>query len=184
MNNRGFTLVELLVSIAIFSLVMMIAVGSLLTMTEASRKAQALKSVMNNLNFAVESMSRMIRVGTTYHCGVVGSIGVAQDCTSGSSYIALEQSDGDLDSLADQVIFRLLEGRIERSTDGGASFVPITADEVVIEDLKFYVVGSAPGPDTVQPKVVMTVRGYASISERTRTDFDLQTTITQRLPDI
>jgi prepilin-type N-terminal cleavage/methylation domain-containing protein len=182
-TQGGFTLIELLVSVAIFSVVMLIAVGSLLTMTEASRKAQALKSVMNNLNFALESMSRTIRVGTNYHCGIGGAAST-QDCIQGSSYFAFEGSGGDPNDPSDQVVYRLIDSQIERSTDGGDNFLAITASEVVIEDLQFYVVGSAPGPDTIQPKVVMTIQGYADITPRTRTEFNLQTTIAQRLPDI
>ncbi len=182
-SRRGFTLIELLVSVAIFSVVMLIAVGSLLSMVEASRKAQAMKSVINNLNFALESMSRTIRVGTTYHCGTTGTISSAQNCAQGSSYFAFEKSGGDTGSSADQVIYRLLSSRIERSTDGGGEFIPITASEVIVETLTFYVVG-AESSDTTQPKVVMVVRGYAEVTARTRTEFNLQTTIAQRLPDI
>lgn len=183
-QSQGFTLVELLVSVAIFSVVMLVAVGSLLTMVEASRKAQAMKSVINNLNFALESMSRTIRVGTFYHCGVTGSIGTPQDCSQGSSYFAFEKSGGNSSSLSDQIVYRLIDNRIERSIDGGGTFIPITAPEVVVEDLRFYVVGSQATPDTVQPKVVMIVRGSAQITSRSRTEFNLQTTIAQRLPDI
>ncbi len=183
-KSCGFTLIELLVSVAIFSVVKLIAVGSLLTMVEASRKAQAMKSVINNLNFAMESMSRTIRVGTVYHCGVAGSAGTPQDCAQGSSYLAFEASDGDPDTLSDQVIYRLINSRIERSLDGGGTFVPITASEVIVENLMFYVVGSEPSPDTVQPKVVMIVQGHANVTERSRSEFNIQTTIAQRLPDI
>lgn len=182
-RKGGFTLVELLVSVAIFSIVMMVAVGALLTMSEANRKAQALKSVMNNLNFAVESLSRSIRVGTSFHCGVSGSITAPQDCTGGSPYFAFESSTGDPASGVDQVVYRFTSNRIERSVDGGGVFYPVTAPEVVIEDLRFYVVGAG-SADTVQPKVVITIRGYAGISARIRSEFNLQTTVTQRLLDI
>ena len=65
---RGFTLIELLVSVALFSVVMLISVGSLVAMAEAARKAESIKSVLNNLNFAFDSMSRTIRTGYLYHC--------------------------------------------------------------------------------------------------------------------
>lgn len=182
-SSKGFTLVELLVAVAIFSVVMLIATGALLTMVDANRKAQALKSVMNNLSFALESVSRTIRVGSAYHCGTGGAISSPQDCTSGSTYFAFESATGDLDSSADQYVYRYLGNRVERSIDGGATFAPVTAPEVVIEDLRFYVVGS-PLSDSLQPKVVVTVKGYAGIATRVRSAFNLQTTITQRLLDI
>src|SRR3989338_2524865 len=52
--SRGFTLVELIVSIGLFAIVMLISVGALLALTGANRKAQALQSVMNNLNVALD----------------------------------------------------------------------------------------------------------------------------------
>ena len=58
--HRGFTLIELMVSVTIFIIVMVIALGSLLSISEAERKAEQLKTVMNNLNFGLESMARAI----------------------------------------------------------------------------------------------------------------------------
>src|SRR3989338_987870 len=90
--KRGFTLIEMLVSVAIFSVVMLIALGSLLAMSESDRKAQTLKSVINNLNFSLDSMSRTIRTGTMYHCDVAqGSISAPRDCavTAATSFAFL-----------------------------------------------------------------------------------------------
>src|SRR3989344_8697452 len=53
---RGFTLVEMIVAIALFSIVMVVSVGALLALVTANRKAQALQSVMNNLNIALDGM--------------------------------------------------------------------------------------------------------------------------------
>jgi len=79
--QKGFTLVEMLVSVAIFAVVMTVALGSLLAMSESDRKAQTLKSVINNLNFSLDSMSRAIRTGTTYSCDIAQwAPGVSRDC--------------------------------------------------------------------------------------------------------
>src|SRR3569832_199477 len=67
--QRGFTLIEMLVSTAIFAIVMVIALGALLAMSESDRKAQSLKAVINNLNFSLDSMSRSVRTGTGLNCG-------------------------------------------------------------------------------------------------------------------
>ncbi|MDE2040944.1 MAG: type II secretion system protein [Patescibacteria group bacterium] len=68
MNNRGFTLLEMLVSLAIFTIAAVFAVGSLVRITALNRQAQTLQSSMNNLGFALEAMSREMRVGTDYYC--------------------------------------------------------------------------------------------------------------------
>ncbi len=68
MNTRGFTLVEMIVSLAIFSVVAVIAIGALLKVIDANKKAQSIQSSVTNLNFALESMSRDIRTGTDIEC--------------------------------------------------------------------------------------------------------------------
>lgn len=186
-SQKGFTLIEIMVSVALFAVVMTISVGALLSLVDANRKAQALNSIMNNLNFALENMSRNMRVGTTYHCSstalVPVNIDTPQDCSTGGVLVAFEKYNGDPSTLGDQVVYRFTGGHIEKSSDGGASFISITASEVVIEDMAFYVVGTTQG-DTAQPRIVMTLKGSAGISGRTITNFNLQTTISQRVLDL
>ncbi len=67
-SESGFTLLEIIVSLAIFTMVAVFAVGSLLRITALNRQAQTLQSAMNNISFALESMSREIRVGSKLHC--------------------------------------------------------------------------------------------------------------------
>lgn len=188
---RGFTLIEMLVAVALFSVVMIISVGSLVAMAEASRKAETIKSVLNNLNFAFDSMSRNVRTGYSYHCsdgtgdtyGLMGNPATPQNCpTYGSSYLAVEASDGSPSNASDQVIYRLNSGRIEVSSDSGSNFLPLTAPEVTIERLRFYVTGAAVG-DNVQPRVVVILSGYIQVTPTTQTDLHLQTALTQRVYD-
>lgn len=185
-SQKGFTLVEILVAVALFAIVMTISVGSLLSLVEANRKTQALQSVMNNLNFALENISRNVRVGSNYHCStgaaVPPNITTTQDCVNGGVLFAFEASDGDRSVSTDQIVYRFIGTQIEKSLDGGATFIAVTAPEVTIEVLTFYVVGSTRS-DTEQPRVVMTVSGFAGVSDRARTSFNLQTTISQRLLD-
>ena len=73
----GFTLIELMVSISIFSVVMIIVIGALISLNDANKKAQALRAVVDNLNFAIEDMTRNIKTGSEYSCGVdIGAGGV------------------------------------------------------------------------------------------------------------
>lgn len=67
-NAHGFTLLEMIVALAIFSVVAVIAVGALVRVVGLNRRAQTLQSAMIDLSFALESMSREIRVGSTYYC--------------------------------------------------------------------------------------------------------------------
>jgi len=178
----------MLVAITVFSMVMVIAVGALLTMVDANRKAQALGSVMNNLNFALESMTRNARIGTSYHCEndtTPTNIVAPLDCPSGGVLFAFEPFNGNPSIASDQVVYRLRNQRLERSVNGGSTFVAVTAVEVQIESLTFRVVGAPRAPiDTLQPKLVVTLRGTAGTSPRVKTTFALQTVVSQRVFDI
>jgi len=192
-SPRGFTLIELMVSVAIFAVVMVIALGALLSISAANRKAETIASVMNNLNFAIESMTRNIRTGVDYHCG--SSTG--GDCTGGSDLFKFTAANGletvykfDNSALCQQTSATV--GCIVRSTDGGTTYAPITAPEVVITNvsagtggLTFYLRGSSLGStgDNTQPNVVITVTGYVQTSPTQTAQFALQTSATQRLYD-
>lgn len=185
-DNSGFTLVEMMVAVALFSIVMVVSVGSLLSMINANKKSQSLQLVMSNLDFAVEDITRTMRVGTNYHCGS-GDISEPKDCNGGSNYIAFEPTGGDPDSANDQVVYRLNGTQIEKSTSGGVSnsFIAITAPEITIESLSFFVQGSGPasGGDKNQPKVLIVLSGYAGKDEKTKSNFNIQTMVSQRILD-
>jgi prepilin-type N-terminal cleavage/methylation domain-containing protein len=203
-NKKGFTLIEMLVSVAIFSVVMVMSLGALLALSTADRKAEALKSGMDDLNFALDSMSRSIRTGYAFHCASP----LGQDCLAGSNEFVFTGNNGvqtyyRLDStnagICNQTAPNI--GCIETSTDG-VNWAAITAPNVVVCDLSsapsgncpqfntsvpsylFYVYGSLSGiADSRQPIVTMTISGYVQVSTTQQTAFHLQTSVTQRIYD-
>ena len=184
-NIRGFTLIEVLVSVAIFSVVMTIALGALLAMSESDRKAQTLKSVINNLNFSLDSLSRAARIGTNYHCDAsVWTFSTPRDCavTPASSF-AFQAGDSSTTyfCLGNSSTCSTTGTAILRSIAGGA-LVPITSGEVRISSLNFYVTGSS-SADALQPKVTILVSGTVVVSGTQTSQFNLQTSVTQRVYD-
>lgn len=179
-SNKGFTLIEIMVAVSVFTFVMFISTGSILSIFDANRKSQNLRAVMDNLNYSLEAMTRTIRFGKNYHCDInTGSISVPQDCVNGASSIAVTNSSGL------QVIYRLNAGKIERSTNGGASYSSLTSADVTINRMTFWVLGSASyaSGDKLQPKVVLVVSGYVGVKPSLQSSFTLQTTISQRVID-
>lgn len=176
---------ETLVSVAIFAVVMTIAMGSLLAMSESDRKVQTLKSVVNNLNFALDSMSRSIRTGTAYHCDITqGVVTDPRDCTAtpASSFAHLN-ADGET------VGYCLQNGILRRAASVGSvpagcsssAYAPITSSEVTISTLSFFVTGAA--ASGIQPKVTILISGTVRVSEGETSTFNLQTSVTQRFYD-
>jgi prepilin-type N-terminal cleavage/methylation domain-containing protein len=178
----GFTLIELMVSIALFTVVSLIGVGALLTVIDANRKSQSLKSVVNNLTFGLESLSKNMRVGTTYHCDTMPAIppyDSPQDCAAGGDIIAYEKSGGDPLDFSDQTVYRLNGTKIERSSNGGLTFQSVTSDAVEVTNFKVFVFGSGV-IDGLHPRVVIVMRGNVNFGKNAKTEFDLQTSISQR----
>ena len=190
--ERGFTLVELIVSIGLFSIVMLVSVGALLALTGANRKAQALQSVMNNLNIALDGMVRSIRMGSYYHCdtNTPSDISVAKDCAiDGGSLIAFKPfCDENCDQSNRWVYYYdVSDKRIYKSEQGGANPVALTSSEITMDNMRFYVAGTATGNsgDTEQPKVVITLTGTADATNaKTKTTFNIQATAVQRQLDL
>lgn len=176
----------MLVSVAIFASVMTVALGALLAMSESDRKAQTFKSVINNLNFSLDAMSRSIRTGVDYHCDVSqGTVTTPRDCDQGSggaTSIAFRSAEGQTirycrgnGSTCDSAGTAVLVSK------GGGSYAPLTATEVTVTSLKFYVTGAA--SQALQPHVVILLSGKVPVSGTQTSIFDLETSVTQRLYD-
>ena len=67
-KQRGFSLIEMIVSLGVFSIVITTAIGALLVVIGTNSQLQAEQSVMTNLAFAMDSMTREMRTGYNYYC--------------------------------------------------------------------------------------------------------------------
>jgi len=186
LQPKGFTLIEILVSVAIFTTVMVIALGALLAMSESDRKAQTLKSVINNLNFSLDAMSRSMRTGINYHCDVSQTpVTTPRDCSqasSGATSMAFLSAEGQTirycrgnDGTCDPTGTAVLVSK------AGSAYAPLTASEVIVTNLQFYVVGAE--DPLLQPHTVILLSGEVPVSGSQTSVFDLQTSVTQRLYD-
>lgn len=180
-HERGFTLVEMIVAVGLFAVVMLVSISALLALINANRKAQALQSVMNNLNIAVDGMVRSIREGSNYRCGTQNP--GDPDCPETPGTILYFRPNCG-DSCSDW-IYDFHDGRLWRSTDGfTSSELPLTAPEVTIDSVSMYVIG-ATRSDNIQPKVVVIIKGSAGAAKtNVRTTFHIQSTAVQRVLDI
>jgi prepilin-type N-terminal cleavage/methylation domain-containing protein len=181
-TNTGFTLVEMMVAIAVFSIVMVAAMSALLNVIDANNKARAIKTAINNVNFALEGISRDMRMGTDYGCideggddtvcsNVGGNVGIkykSPRAYSGKYAYYKFQGTAILECLQKE----------ESTICSDNAFVPITSSEVEITNAVFYVLGTNP-LELKQPRMILTLSGKAG-KDKIATTFDLQTSISQR----
>jgi prepilin-type N-terminal cleavage/methylation domain-containing protein len=172
MNLRGYTLLEMIVSVGVFSVVMLAGTGAYLTLIELNRQARATSDVVTNLSFAIDSMARNIRTGVDYHCNMTGT-----NCTSplGTSFRFTDPSGDDIDYELSS------SGQILATIDGVQS--PITDPRITIDALNFYVRGVGTG-DGIQPQVTVIVRGTAPGAKGLDVGFTIESGATQRLLDL
>lgn len=196
-KNQGFLLAELIVAIFLFSLFATVSIGSVINLLDANRKTHSLKSITNNLNQALDSMTKEMAVGKRYACG---SGATPLDCPfpgGGTSITFLSNEDMNGDgTLNDAITYRFVPADTEAGTNGyiereistlnGGHAVRMTAHEVNITDMVFFVTGTTPftSSDTYQPKVVIWIDGTTTDAPRgTDSSFHIQTSVTQRVPD-
>lgn len=175
--QKGFTLVELLVSISVFSVVMVICMGSILIMLNSNRKSQAERTVMDNLSYSMDEMVRSIRFGTTYHCGLSGVLSQPMDCASGGSSITV------LDSSGAQITYKLVGTSLVK-TVGGVDYT-LTSPDTTVQTMTFFVFGSLPyfSGDLLQPRVIILVKGLSGVNTTSPSSFTLETMVSQRKLD-
>jgi len=122
--KNGFTLIEVMVATAIFTIIMTAGIGAILNANTAHKTNQNQRSILDNLNFAMEDMARNLRLGSNYFCfinpndggtgtrynltgqTITPNIGSpTQNCPQSTSGIGFEPTDGDLSDPNNQFIY-------------------------------------------------------------------------------
>jgi len=131
--TTGFTLVELLVAMAVFGVLMSLAIGVFVSAMRAQRNLTDLMSVNNNLNLVLEQVSREMRMGYFSKIqldGIKGSVNTGA-CLSGLSFFTMQTNDPKEEG--ESVAYSFSGNKLWK--DGK----PITSEEVNMERLCFTV---------------------------------------------
>ena len=159
---------ELIVSVGLFALVMTLISGSYLMMISVTRQAQGLATGVDNLSFALETMTRTIRTGTSYGCPTAGN-----NCSGGATFYVKNSS-------GTAITYTLSNGSITQNNTA------ITDPSVSVTALTFYVSGTAPGSsgDKSQPHVTIIISGTVSAGPGKTQPFHIETGATMRGTDL
>ncbi|OGI57149.1 hypothetical protein A3B85_03400 [Candidatus Nomurabacteria bacterium RIFCSPHIGHO2_02_FULL_37_13] len=204
-NKNGYTIIETMIAVSLFLVIAITGMGTLLNANVLHNKSQNMRSIMDDLNFIMEDMSRNIRTGYSYRCFASGqsiptgsndpTMDDPRSCANGWA-IAFEYASGNSDPTVtnDQWVYYIDNtGKIFKSTQGpyiASNFVQLTPDEVVINTTAsgFSVLGAGPSPDQQQSfvsiRLVGTITYKPGTSSSVVTPFSLQTSVSQRLIDI
>jgi len=153
-QTKGFTLVELIVGVAIFSLVILIAVSLLTTALRVQRKSIAIQNVQDNSRYLMGFIAKEIRMS---------EIKTGDGPSADLSIYHLDHGD---------IIYTFTGTQITRNGDA------ISSDEVKVQGT-FYVDGRGSDDDQPRVTIVMKVRTTGGKVEE-QAEMNLQTTLSQR----
>ena len=170
-SHAGFTLIELLISMTIFSIVMISAIGLFDAGIKNQRKALALQTLSDNTSYAIEYMSRTIRMAK-------------KDLATGCNF---ENPGSNLSKIRflnyhkELREFILENEQIKEKKGSETVFTPLTSDNFQVKKLSFKLFGECQ-TDEFQPKVTIVIE--IRTKEAKPQILKLETTISQRDLDV
>ncbi len=180
--SQGFTLMELVVSIAVFSILIMVIIGVYVAFSNNQLRAQSGQKVLNDGQYALEVMAREIRNNAVYY---PASPACPQDQFSNDfDYcLRLQRQDGAIFAFAGhddstEIYYAVYDGATWELTELINMHKIVEIDFIVEPSSNPYLDG---GPNQ-QPKV--TIRSIVQPDTQRdieRSTFHLQTTISSRV---
>jgi prepilin-type N-terminal cleavage/methylation domain-containing protein len=204
-SQKGFTLIEMIVSLALFTVVAVIAVGALLKLMDTERKSVTLKTSIDNMSFALESMSREMRVGRNYYCIpndlsnipipthlIAGNSNLCPTGLTNSWIVAFTSTKPCLNDLNNSVVYAYrfkagitgTNGTLEKAQQvpdcsvpvGEANFQEVISDDIDITDSQVDI------QLVGRPKLFFYFKGFTGVKSKEKSSFSLQTSVSQRIP--
>jgi hypothetical protein len=173
----------MIISIGLFSVLVIAAIGVILGLSRAQSKAANLQAVLDNVRFSMELITRELRTGTSYQA-------VTNVCPDqvGDGFQFVSHNRG---SAEDRLYYLGASQSIMRVAPEATGAIdctrarPLTAEEVAVDQFRIEIAGERPGPEDGQPRASLSVRAAARDPKLgAATTMNLHTTITQRLRDI
>ncbi len=199
-KNGGFTLIEIIVSLALFTTVAVIAVGALLRIMDANKKSISIKTVTNNVNFALESMTREMRVGTKYFIDSNINSSINRNYTptesnlppnnnvtisSGPWVIAFNSSKvSNVNGPCNLIYAYRYNGtrlqKAQQSNDCNSPIVNADFQDIVSTDIIF-TKANVRVDARFKPRIEFLFSGYHGVKTKEQVTFNIQTKVSQRI---
>ena len=197
---QGFSLVEILVVLGLFSGISTLALGSLFNAQAINARLQETQAILDNVNLSIQTVTREIRFGSDFYCTSSLPSGtttpsVRKGCPlggQGGSILIFQPADAtnELDRVAYYIVNGVLY-KNEYKYNQAIDITQMTTRDVYIEVLQFFVEGAntASGvsdegnvTDFKQPLITFLVSGRSIPESSTRTPvpFRIQSHVSAR----
>lgn len=184
-KNSGFTLIEIVVSMAIFSVVMMAVMSAFFLALRAQRVVVLEKSAAESVRFSLEFMSRQMRFAQrSDDTTCLSQVGLTFESASSDELQFINAQDECIRFYLDTATNSIMYDR----TIPSVLLANLTNEsQVSIDSLEFIIVGSTVSPnDLDQPRVTIVIQasGGGGTVEAQGVALDIQTTVTARQLDV
>lgn len=157
--NKAFTLIEVLIYVAITAIVGILMTGIFLSVSQIYQKESASAEVAGQLNFATQTIGRLVREASN----------IEIDAGVSTSVLKLRMQNPD----KDPTYISLVDGVI-KLTEGTAAASNLTDNRVVVNALNFKKFVQYPGHDTLSYDIQLT---YNSQNPKAKTQRTLSSSI-------
>lgn len=154
-KNKGFTLIELIVALSIFGLIIPATMNIFLSGIEGQRKSYAIQIAQENIRYALESMSKEIRMSRIKDTSTINTLNITAYKSTG----------------VEDVTYSLSSGKIMRNGQA------ITSSKMNVTSMKFYL--SNVGDPSSTATIAIIMESLEGESQK-RAKINLQTTVSTR----
>jgi len=183
--KKGYTLIEILVAVSIFTVIISAPTGFLVGSLKAQFKVLALQKLLDQTSYLMEYMSRALRMAQKDTSGTCVTPGEGNNYKNyekiGSTGIKFKNYKGE----CQEFFLDENQHKLRQSINGAAS-IPLTSDDLEIVLFKIGSDVSWDQGDQDQPKVTLflDIKGGRNRNEELRPEIKIQTTISQRNLDV
>lgn len=182
-NKSGFTLMEMLVSVALYSVAILAATSIFQAVANGQRDAIASQNIQESTRYALEMMSKEIRTAKVNpndsSCGTANNKIYNQTPGDLTSIYFVNQDNECVTYTFDFSNKSIMVRRVVGGTNYGP--VPLTPSGISINDLKFIIIDNSVGVNNIQAKVIVSIEvEYKTNKPEQKQTMRIQTTISSR----
>lgn len=195
MKNSGYTLIEILVAVSIFTTVIAAPTGFFITALKVQQKALASQKILDETSYVLEYVGRAIRMAKkeltceykdspqTCFCLKTKGYGYNYETTRDGNGIRFNTYDTPSD--CKEIFWDTSDNKIKERKNKGEE-IPLTSDDLEVVSFKVGPPDSWTQDDNLQPRITLylEVKGIKVAQPELQPVLKIQTTISQRNLDV
>ena len=161
-KNKGFTLIELIVAMAVFSLIVVTMGATAVSVIKTQRKAIALQNVQESARYILESVSKEIRMSK-----------IRSDAGNGETTLKITNSKGE------DINYQFNSNKLYRYPEGGSLGPDYLISPANLEVTGSFYIRKSDSPVRAAVTIVMQIKSTGGRAEG-QAEIYLQSTISSR----